>query len=122
MDQILSDIRDGKYDEPEYPSKPEPPELLGYKAMNLTLDDIKELPAAKEAHDKALDAYTKAKIAYGVEVVKRREQFKHDLEKHFGTTGKPKADLLWQKTWELGHAYGFEEVFSHYADLHELIL
>jgi len=43
------------------------------------------------------------------------------MEEEHGTAENPKAALLYQKAWDLGHAYGFSEVASHYADLVDLI-
>ena len=48
-------------------------------------------------------------------------QFKGTLEREHNLVGHPKADLLFEKAWDLGHASGLQDVESYYADLAELI-
>lgn len=48
-------------------------------------------------------------------------QFQNDLADEFGVVDNPKADLLYSKAYERGHAYSLNEVYIHYADLVELI-
>ena len=51
-----------------------------------------------------------------------RNVFKAELENAFGVQPHhPKADLLFAKAWQLGHAYGEAEVKLYYEDLLELI-
>lgn len=48
------------------------------------------------------------------------DEFKRDVISDFGLAGHPKADRIFAKAWESGHAYGYPEVYSHFADLAEL--
>lgn len=48
-------------------------------------------------------------------------QFRKDLEIEFDVVGNPKADLLYSKAYDAGHASGFEEIYGRYADLVDLI-
>lgn len=48
-------------------------------------------------------------------------EFKEDLAREFGVDTHPKAPLLWDRAWSLGHASGFSEVYNYYLDLVELI-
>ena len=50
-----------------------------------------------------------------------KERQKKELEYIFGTSGNPKADLLYMKAWDLGHPNGFHEVEYYYGELAELI-
>lgn len=50
-----------------------------------------------------------------------RIDLKARLERENGTEGMLKADLLWQKAWEFGHASGLYDVENWYNDLVELI-
>lgn len=43
------------------------------------------------------------------------------LEEKFKTKDHPKASLLFQMAWQLGHAGGEFEVVSYYSQLIELI-
>lgn len=58
--------------------------------------------------------------AHGVEEARIVAEFRSDLEMEFGMAGHVKADALFSRAWEDGHAYGLSEVASRYADLVEL--
>ena len=50
------------------------------------------------------------------------DQFREDLERDFGVPhDHPKADALFALAWEYGHAYGVQEVASHYAEMKTLL-
>ena len=49
-------------------------------------------------------------------------QLKADLLADVGLTGHPKADLLFEKAWDLGHASGLQEVTTYFYDLAELLV
>lgn len=49
-------------------------------------------------------------------------QFREDLERDFGVPhDHPKAAALFALAWEYGHAYGVQEVASHYAEMKALL-
>lgn len=49
-------------------------------------------------------------------------QFREDLERDFGVPhGHPKAGALFALAWEYGHAYGVQEVASHYEEMKVLL-
>lgn len=48
-------------------------------------------------------------------------QLQTDLEEYHEVAGHPKAGLLFAKAWEWGHASGYAEVASVYADLVDFI-
>ena len=50
-----------------------------------------------------------------------RNKHKKDLESRYGTSGNPKADLLYAIAWDYGHSSGFDEVGVYYADMVGLI-
>jgi hypothetical protein len=62
---------------------------------------------------KARGEKVEARFGYGV--------FRDDAFAELGIVGNPKADLLLGKAWDLGHAYGYQEVWSHLQDLVDLI-
>jgi hypothetical protein len=49
------------------------------------------------------------------------ENFKKDLLEEFGLSDHPKKDIIFDKAWSDGHAYGFHEVYNEMIDLVELI-
>lgn len=49
------------------------------------------------------------------------DKLRSDLERHHGLANHPKAGLLWSLAWDLGHAYGANEIKSHYDDLAGLL-
>lgn len=91
---IFEAIRNGEYDNKlEWPSR-----SVGFKS-----EDVK------------------ARKAYREETGRLTQKFKEDLEREYGLVGHPKADLLYSKAWDIGHAYGFHEVANYYDELVELI-
>lgn len=59
--------------------------------------------------------------AYRTEEGRLIQLFKDTLEKEFGVQANPKANLLFEKAWANGHAYGFSEILNHYEDLVDFI-
>lgn len=49
------------------------------------------------------------------------DRFKLACFREFGIEQNPKRELLWSKSWELGHASGLSEVLNYLSDLVELI-
>jgi len=52
---------------------------------------------------------------------KLREQFKKDCFIDLGIENNPKAELLFEKAWDLGHSSGYWEVYCQMQELVELI-
>ena len=48
-------------------------------------------------------------------------QLRADLEAEHGLAGHPKAQLLWNLAYDMGHGYGQAEVAYKYATLAELL-
>lgn len=48
-------------------------------------------------------------------------QFKQDLEEVNGLTNHPKADMLFNKAWEMDHSDGYYQVYMTYNDLADLL-
>lgn len=66
-------------------------------------------------------AFEAAKAVYDAEELRLQQKFKDDITAHFGLTGHPKADLLFDKAWSRGKSNGYSEVFYIYDDLHVLL-
>lgn len=67
------------------------------------------------------DDYSAHKDAHYEELATLGEEFVLDLFEEFGVIDNPKASLCYSKAYEIGHAYGFGEVYSVFEDLVELI-
>lgn len=52
---------------------------------------------------------------------KQRDEHKARLELQYGITNHPKADLLYQLSWDFGHFAGFDEVTGYYSQFVELL-
>jgi hypothetical protein len=52
---------------------------------------------------------------------RKREVHKNQLAEEHGVIGNPKLDKCYSLAWDHGHAYGLDEVASHFADFVELI-
>lgn len=58
---------------------------------------------------------------YFDEQVRIVTRLKRDCLEELGRTNHPKAELLWSKAWEMGHANGFSDIWYHMRDLGELL-
>ena len=81
----------------------------GYYQTKLTY------PARSNPDFKAL------KAAYNEDQQALEDLFRKDLFDEFGVTDNPKADLCYSKAWSHGHASGYADVLSYFADIVELI-
>lgn len=100
---------------PQAPRKP----LLSRMA---TPAEVRGFADRLEAYDQAKKQHREMQAAYYSRSVALESEFRIDLEAHFLMTGHPKADLLYGKAWQMGHAGGLHEVAACYADLVELVV
>lgn len=49
------------------------------------------------------------------------QKFKEDLFEELDIQNNPKRELLYKKEYEMGHSYGFSEIYAYAVDLVELI-
>jgi hypothetical protein len=66
-------------------------------------------------------AYQAARKKWQDEEAACFQAFKDDLLRELEIVSNPKADLLFQKAWERGHADGYENVYAIACDLVDLI-
>ena len=59
--------------------------------------------------------------AYQADTVRLDKEFRADLFAELGITNNPKRDLLFEKAWDMGHSFGYDEVVDRALDLVELI-
>jgi ribonuclease HIII len=65
--------------------------------------------------------YSAHKDAYNEDSSRLMEEFVLDLFDEFNVLDNSKAALCYQKAYEIGHAYGLQEVYNVFDDLVELI-
>lgn len=102
---IFDNLRDGRYTN----NKPYPKgrRRLPHRATDAEITEV-------ERNQRLLEEYRN-------EDARMNALFRKDLEEECGMTGHPKADLLFDKAWDLGHSSGFNEVAIYYTDLVELV-
>ena len=61
------------------------------------------------------------RTAYRAEEQRIVAQLKADLFESWNVSGK-KAEMVWDRAWDDGHADGYYSVIDHFEDLVELIL
>jgi hypothetical protein len=72
--------------------------------------------------EKVLDeiSYNAHMKHYQEENLRLQEELRHDLIVEYKMTGHPKADKLFNKSWDMGCANGPEEIEYYFRDLVEL--
>lgn len=78
--------------------------------------------AIEEDYEKKKALFKSELETYRKDVSRLEEEFVKDLAEEAGVAENPKANLLFSKAWDRGHASGRHEVYSVYMDLVELIL
>ena len=70
------------------------------------------------------EEYIKMRDLYGAETCRLEKLFREELAHNHGMDRLPQSiqDALYSKAWEEGHAYGYDEVASHYSDMAELVI
>jgi hypothetical protein len=58
---------------------------------------------------------------YREDQARLRKEHKLSLEKDQGLVGHPRADLLYEIAWSLGHSSGYAEVATYYHELAPLV-
>lgn len=102
--------------------------------MKTNKQALEELVEEKCVYEKMRSDYYKNKLPYsgkkddqairkahGEEEGRLHQLFKSDLEKEFGIVRHPKADLLFQIAWSMGHSSGYHEVWNHYQEMVDLL-
>jgi hypothetical protein len=67
------------------------------------------------------DAFSEQVSLHRTALAKKADEFIKDLFEEFGVTDNPKKGLCYSIAYDMGHAYGFSEVYSKFSDLVELI-
>jgi hypothetical protein len=80
-----------------------------------------QFPSATIEREIDEKAYDKAWEDYHAAPNVREEEFIKDLFEEFGVTNNPKKELCYSIAYDIGHAYGFSEIYNKFYDLVELI-
>jgi hypothetical protein len=84
--------------------------------------DTDFVPPSNCVEEKVLDdtSYNAHMNHYNEERVRLQEEFRRDLIEEYGMTGHPKADKLFNKSWDMGCSLGYEAVQEFFEDIVEL--
>lgn len=66
-------------------------------------------------------SYATEREEYQKQEIKLYDEFVKDLYEHLEIQDHPKKEILFNKAWGLGHAYGYAEILTYAEDLVELI-
>lgn len=99
---------------PDTPTQPKIP-------RDPTPSELRAIADELEQYENRLVEYKRAKTAYNQEVSSLEQEFRNDLEAYYDMTNHPKADRLYNKAWDMGHASGLLEVANYYENLVELV-
>jgi hypothetical protein len=119
MSSVWTKLENNAYQNREpYPIRPRKPSL----SKTATPAEIRAYADQLEQYEEELRGTRERMAAYNALTAALEAEFRADLEEYYGMTGHPKADLLYSKSWERGHAYGLSEVANVYSDLVDLVL
>ena len=119
MSNVWEKLEANAYRNPEpFPPAPKKPRLLA----TATPAEVRVYADQLEQFDHEMKTHRERVAAYHARSVALEAEFRRDLEVTFLMVGHPKADLLYGKAWQLGHAGGLLEVANAYSDLVELVL
>lgn len=80
----------------------------------------------KEVEQKAIKDYREAKKSIREKIKQEEEDIKHQIYLASNCSeypnGKKVFDILWNKAWEDGHAYGLREVYNIFDDLDDMVM
>ncbi len=119
---VLSNIRNGVYKSKiPYPEPVWKPEILSKKVGNLTAEEILCIPKIMKEYQDALDNHKNTYNLIREENGKLENQFWRDIAEEFGVTNNPKKNMLMEIAYDMGHSAGYDEIYSYYSQLVELI-
>ena len=92
------------------------------QSVGASLTEIRKLyPDALIETHLDVDVYNEDVTLHRTALAKKENEFMQDLFEEFGVTDNPKKELCYSIAYDMGHAYGFSEVYSKFSDLVELI-
>lgn len=120
-------IKSGEFDIPkEMPLKPERPQglKLHYNTWKQTgsADDFNAAQKELQDYELAIAEWQQLRDEWDDEEYRAFMRFKTAALEDAGLANHPKAERLWMKAWEDGHACGHTEVYNHLLDLADIVL
>lgn len=102
-------------------ASPPTPELLQKPVAKMSDPEFQQLAQVRSDWERACAKARKSLRDHQRATENGVEAFKEGLEREYGMTGHPKADLLFDKAWMARHEDGFESVMDWYADMLDLL-
>jgi hypothetical protein len=108
-----------------YPEKPRIPEIRLLKNFGYHIDNYieyleNEVIVNLKQYKQNVIIYNTKRTLYNNESNRLHDLFKQDCFIEYGIENHPKRELVFEKAWSDGHAYGYSEAFNcmeKYVDL-----
>lgn len=121
METVWDKLQRNAYRNPDpYPHSPSRP-IPVFTMSNAHAKELRDHANSLEAWERDSQAVKELQDAWNQRNCQLTDQFREDLEKETNMAGHPKAELLYYKAWDRGHAYGVDGVYSAYMDMIELV-
>jgi len=105
-----------------YPDRPAKPVLPSSKVKPATPSEYRAYAAQLEEYEKAMVEFRAALAVWNKKQGGLEDQFKVDALREAGLEGHPKADIVYRKAWEHGHASGLSDVVYWLQEFAEVVL
>ena len=103
----------------QYPDRPRKQPIL--TSAHSTAEDARKHWMAMQEWEKNMEAFKVAIKAYHKEEGELMARFREDVLRENGLNGHPKADKVYARAWEEGHANGLYEVSIWVSKLAEIV-
>ena len=100
------------------PIKPVKP---GYK-LNMTASEIRNFADETEVYEKQLNEFKQLRKQYYDRQDALKHEFRKDALEEVGLTNHEAGNRAYAFAWDMGHAYGFSEIFSKLEQIATVIL
>jgi ClpP class serine protease len=99
------------------PSQPAKPTL----GRNPSAIEARAFADALEDYERAFRSYEEDKSYYQSQISALHHEFTDKLKADYGLSDE-EFDVIWSEAYDRGHAYGLEEVASHFGSLYDFAL
>ena len=101
----------------KYPKKPTKPSL----GRNPSSIEARAFADALEEYEREFKGYEEDKRYYQSQMSALHHEFTDKLKADYGLSDE-EFDVIWSEAYDRGHAYGLEEVASHFGSLYDFAL
>lgn len=98
-----------------YPASPKKPLL----AKDATAAQVREYADRLEVYEAEMVQYREKRDEYNTQSNLRLEELRDRVRNDYDLS-QAQFDLLWNRAWEDGHAYGLHDVIYHFEELYDL--